>query len=160
MSDAALRASRDVLQAGDEAPMRQWTVTRADLEQFAEFLYPARPDNPQRLGNPHLDEAYATKHLGGLIVDGNQTVALLCDLVTDWLAMASIGCADTEAAFTFPNPCRVGDVVTFAAKVLAVRHESDRSRVELQATAINQAGKLVAKGTVLARMPAQGKDHR
>ncbi|MBN9425886.1 MAG: MaoC family dehydratase [Burkholderiales bacterium] len=140
--------------AGDVLPVRRWTVGKDDLLRFADFLYPARPDNPQRLGNPHLDEEYARKHLyGGLIVDGNQTVALICEMVEDWLPGVEAGAAATEADFSFPNPCCIGDVIEFHGEVMGTRAGAAQRLVDLKFEARNQHGKLVAVGTLGAVLP-------
>jgi len=142
------------IRVGDELSQQSWTVTKADIEAFSDFLYPATARHPERRGNPHIDEEYARQSIyGGLFVDGNQTVALLCRMATDWLPHGSLVFGISEVDIKFPNPVRVADVITFSGTVSAKTTEGGRDRVELQVLAQNQAGKVVAAGSISTCVP-------
>jgi acyl dehydratase len=146
------------IRVGDELPRQSWTVTKDDIAAFGDFLYPATAQNPGRRGNPHMDEEYARSSIyGGLFVDGNQTVALLCRLASDWLPPGSLVFGPGEVDIKFPNPVRVADVVTFSGTVSAKASEAGRDRVEIQVLAQTQAGKVVAAGSVTACVPRGGE---
>ncbi|MDO8595493.1 MAG: hypothetical protein Q7R45_02605, partial [Sulfuricaulis sp.] len=65
MSASVKPASFADIEEGDILPSQTWTVTKADIAAFGEFLYPPQPDNPQRRGNPHIDEEYARQSIYG-----------------------------------------------------------------------------------------------
>ncbi|MCC6472956.1 MAG: MaoC family dehydratase [Burkholderiales bacterium] len=155
MSAPAQPARAADVRAGDALPARRWTVTRDDIEAFGEFLYPATADNPQRKGNPHIDEEYARRSIyGALFVDGNHTVALLCRMAADWLPSGALAYGEYEVDFRFPNPVRVGDEIRFAGRVTGTAPREGRDRVTLEMIAHNQAGKVVAAGTITTVLPA------
>jgi acyl dehydratase len=135
--------------AGSHVPPRTWTATMEDMVAFGDFLYPARADNPTRAGNPHLDVEYARKHLyGGLIVDGNQTVAQLWELVRDWIPADAALTHETEVEVRFPNPCREGDIVGLAATVESVSDTAGGSAIRFNVNAHNAAGQCLASGSI------------
>ena len=157
--DTARRTDFADIRVGDLLPKRTWTVSKADIESFGDFLYPATPDNPKRLGNPHMDEEYARKHIyGGLFVDGNQTVACLCQLATDWLPPGALVSGFSDVDIKLPNPIRVADVVTFSGEVASTTSREGRDYVTLQVLARNQAGKVVAAGTIATCVPRAGSE--
>lgn len=144
----------DAIRIGDALPAQTWTVTKADIEAFGDFLYPATAANPERRGNPHIDEEYARQSIyGGLFVDGNQSVAFLCRMATDWLPPGSLVSGFSEVDVKFPNPVRVADVITFSGKVSDKTSEGRRDRVKLDVIAHNQAGKVVAVGSISTYVP-------
>jgi hypothetical protein len=144
----------DAIRVGDALPAQSWTVTRTDIEDFGDFLYPATPENPERRGNPHVDEEYARQSIyGGLFVDGNQSVAFLCRMATDWLPPGSLVSGFSEVDVKFPNPVRVADVITFSGKVSGKTSDGGRGRVKLEVIAHNQAGKVVAVGSISTYVP-------
>ncbi|OGA02975.1 MAG: hypothetical protein A3H35_20750 [Betaproteobacteria bacterium RIFCSPLOWO2_02_FULL_62_17] len=154
MSASVKPASFADINEGDTLPSQTWTVTKADIAAFGEFLYPPQPDNPQRKGNPHIDEEYARQSIyGGLFVDGNQTVAFLCRMATDWLPAGTLARGWSDVDVKFPNPCRIDDVITFTGKVVAKTREHGRDQVKLEVLASNQAGKPVAAGFISAQIP-------
>ncbi len=153
MNAAAKPACFADIQVGDVLPSQIWTVTKADIAAFGEFLYPPQPDNPERKGNPHIDEEYARQSIyGGLFVDGNQTVAFLCRMATDWLPAGALAHGWSDVDLKFPNPCRLDDVITFTGKVATKSSERGRDQVRLEVLASNQAGKLVAVGHISAQV--------
>ncbi|OGA25475.1 MAG: hypothetical protein A3I01_18195 [Betaproteobacteria bacterium RIFCSPLOWO2_02_FULL_65_24] len=159
MSTAAASPARfEDIRVGDGLPRQTWTVAKEDIEAFGDFLYPATAQNPERRGNPHIDEEYARQSIyGGLFVDGNQTVALLCRMATDWLPPGSLVCGFSEVDVKFPNPVRVADVIAFSGEVSAKTTEGGRDRVRLEVLAQNQAGKAVAVGAICACVPRGGE---
>lgn len=154
MSAAPKPTSFEDIREGDELGSEPWTVTKADIIAFGEFMYPPQPDNPQRKGNPHIDEEYAKQSIyGGLFVDGNQTVAFLCRMATDWLPAGALAYGFSDVELKFPNPCRLDDVISFSGRVAGKSSAGGRDEVRLDVRATNQAGKLVAVGTIAAQLP-------
>jgi acyl dehydratase len=158
---AAASASGAVRAAGDAAPpasvrtaTRTWTAGMQEILAFGDVLYPPRPDNPTRAGNPHVDAEFARKHLyGGITVDGNQTVAFLCELVEALLPGAAVHGPGSQVDIRFPNPCRQDDVVTFTATQQGeAAHTGDPVAV-VEVDARNQPGHCVARGTITVRLP-------
>jgi acyl dehydratase len=153
MRDESARKTFASIAVGEKIPVLTWTANERDMQAFTE-LTPARPDNPTRAGNPHLDAEYAkTQIYGALWVDGNHTVALLCQAATNWLPRGSLVSGDSEVDMRFPNPVRVGDVVTFTGEVTGKRSEGGRDYVVLKMQADNDKGKTIAFGTVTAYVP-------
>ncbi|MSQ50333.1 MAG: hypothetical protein EXR28_00450 [Betaproteobacteria bacterium] len=142
------------IREGDELSSPSWRVTKADIAAFGEFMYPPQPDNPERKGNPHIDEEYARQSIyGGLFVDGNQTVAFLCRMATDWLPAGALAYGWNDVDLKFPNPCRLGDVISFTGRVVEKNSTPARDEVKLAVVATNQAGKVVAVGTITTEVP-------
>ena len=126
----------------------------AAIEAFGDLLYPATADNPERRGNPHLDEAFASEHLyGGLTADGNHTVAELCQFLADWLAPGAMLCGNTEVDLKFPNPVRPGDVLSLQAQVSQAFSGDAGDQVTFSVIAENAAGKPVAVGVISTSVP-------
>lgn len=142
------------IRIGDALPAQTWTAEMEDLLAFGDLLYPPRPDDPNRSTNPHVNEAYAKDSMyGGLFVDGNQTVAFLCRMITDWLPPASLLAGFSNFDLRFPNPCRLGEVVTFSGIVAGKATEDGRDMVFLDVRATTQAGKVVATGKIDVHVP-------
>lgn len=154
MSTVLKPAVFDDIRIGHELPSQSWTVTKADIAAFGEFMYPPQPDNPERKGNPHIDEEYARQSIyGGLFVDGNQTVAFLCRMATDWLPAGALAYGWNDVDLKFPNPCRLDDVISFNGRVVEKKSSPARDEVKLEVVATNQSGKVVAAGTIATEVP-------
>lgn len=154
MSTVLKPAVFDDIRVGDELPSQSWTVTKADIAAFGEFMYPPQPDNPERKGNPHIDEEYARQSIyGGLFVDGNQTVAFLCRMATEWLPAGALAYGWNDVDLKFPNPCRLDDVISFNGKVVEKKSSPARDEVKLEVVATNQSGKVVAAGFIATEVP-------
>jgi hypothetical protein len=141
------------IRVGDMVPRKIWTATRENMQAFGELI-PARPDNPGRSRNPHLDEEYARSQIfGGLFADGNHIVSLVCQTATDWLPRNGLVSGHSEVDMRFPNPCRLGDTLTISGEVIEKRCVDGRDFVVLKMLAENQTGKAVAVGTIAAYVP-------
>jgi len=136
------------------AVTRTWTARMEEILAFGDVLYPPRPDNPTRAGNPHVDVAFARRHLyGGITADGNHTVAHLCELAEELVPGAIVHAAGGEVDIRFPNPCRQDDVVTFTATCPAATVHGDAHCVAVAVDARKQSGHCVARGTITLRLP-------
>lgn len=141
------------IQVGDVLPKRTWTATKENMRAFGELI-PAQPDNPTRARNPHLDEEYARGQIyGGLFVDGNHTMSLVCQVATDWLPPGGLLSGHSEVELKFPNPCRLGDTLILGGEVVGKTSENGRDVVTLKMLAENDKGKVVAVGTIAAYVP-------
>ena len=141
------------IEIGARLPSRTWTANLEDMRAFGE-LTPARPDDPARSNNPHLNESYASRQIyGALFVDGNHTVALACQVATDWLPAGSLLSGHSEVDLRFPNPCRLGDTVTFGGEVVDKISQDGRNLVVLKIQAESDKGKVIAAGTITACVP-------
>ena len=59
----------------------------------------------------------------------------------------------SDVELKFPNPCRLDDVISFSGRVAGKSSAGGRDEVRLDVRATNQAGKLVAVGTIAAQLP-------
>lgn len=138
---------------GEGLPRRTWTANIEDMQAFGE-LTPPRPDDPTRANNPHLNEAYASRQIyGALFVDGNHTAALACQVATDWLPAGTLLSGHSEVDLRFPNPCRLGDTVTFGGEVVDKIIKDGRNLIVLKIQAESDKGKIIAAGTITAYVP-------
>lgn len=153
-SEAAMPAIAHIRVGEGPAPL-VWVADMKDVEAFGDVLYPSPSGASGHATNPHLNEEYASRHIyGGLTVDGNQTVAFLCQLVEGWLPAGSLVSGHSEIDIKFPNPVRVGDTVRFTATVSDISRSGGRDFVHFEVLAENQAAKVVAVGKIAAHVPA------
>jgi len=152
MTEKCVRLSD--IQRGNQLPSHIWNVTQKDIERFGDLLYPPSKSNPSRSGNPHIDKEYAAKHIyGGITVDGNHTVAVICEMLACWLPDGAMTSGDTEVNITFPNPCRPDDIIAIQASVLDTAQQPKGYLATFSVEGRNQNGKIIAVGSVTTRFP-------
>jgi len=133
----------DVLFVGQTASFSK-TLTRADMVLFASCSGDVNPI--------HLDDAYAaTTAFGGTIGHGMWTGALVSAAIATQLP--GPGSIYRSQSLTFKTPVKPGDVVTVNLTVTGIREKV--RLVELACEAVNQDGKLVAKGVAEVIAPAE-----
>jgi acyl dehydratase len=132
-----MNANRD-MSVGEAMPSRDFTITRDDLEAYADA---SGDQNPI-----HQDEAFALSvGLPGVIAHGMFTMGLLARAVQDWAGPGSI----LEIGVRFTRPVVVGPdgaVVTIAGTVSAV--DDTTATLDLSATAAGQTVVSRARATV------------
>ena len=128
------------------------TVTEADNTMFSVMTM-----NPQPL---HLDAEFSAKtEFGQRLVNSIFTLGLMLGLsvgdTTLGTTIANLGMTDV----TFPNPVYHGDTVRSVTKIVSKRESKSRADaglVQLEHTAYNQRGEVVARCLRTALMKRQG----
>lgn len=119
-------------------------LTRADMVLFASCSGDMNP--------VHLDDAYAaTTSFGGPVGHGMWTGALVSAAIATCLP--GPGSVYRSQSLTFKAPVRPGDVVTVHLTVNSIREKV--RLVEIACEAVNQEGKVVAKGIAEVIAPAE-----
>lgn len=137
MSDRARRYLED-LQVGQEIEIGTWRLDREEVVAFAQQW------DPQPF---HIDPVAAAASIyGGLVASSLHLFAICTRLFFDcprpFAVLAMLG----KDAIRFPNPARVGDVLTYTTECLEVRpsrSKSDRGVVRLRDRVTNPRGETV-----------------
>lgn len=120
------------------------TLTRADIVLFASCSGDANP--------VHLDEAYAaTTAFGGPIGHGMWTGALVSAAIATRLP--GPGSVYRSQSLTFKTPVKPGDEVTVHLTITGIREKV--RVVEIACEALNQDGKVIARGVAEVIAPAE-----
>ena len=135
-------------------------VTQEHINRFQEFLGhgPSMVQGWMRGHNLHVDEEYSRAHMyGGTVGDGHQTIAYLCELVTNWLPYGALVSGYSEIDIRLTNPTRPGDVVTSTGSVRDKLTEEGRNYILCEVMATKGDEKLVALGQIKAMVPGLGR---
>lgn len=152
----AHKESWENIQVGEEIPPVIHYVTQKHINTFQDFLGhgPTTAEGWMRGHNLHVDEEYSRAHMfGGNVGDGHQTVAYLCELVTNWLPYGSLVSGHSEIDIRLTNPTRPGDVVTSRGHVKDKFIEEGRKYVVCEVMAAKGQDRLVAIGFIKAMVP-------
>jgi acyl dehydratase len=104
--------------------------------------------------NLHVDQEYSREHMyGGNVGDGHQTIAYLCELVTNWLPYGALVSGYSELDIRMTNPTRPGDCVVAKGVVKDKFIEEGRKYVLCEVNAFKGGDKMVAIGTIKAMVP-------
>lgn len=133
----------DELSVGQTASFSK-TLTRTDMVLFASCSGDANP--------VHLDDDYAaTTAFGGPIGHGMWTGALVSAAIAT--SLPGPGSVYRSQSLTFKTPVKPGDEVTVHLTVTGIREKV--RLVEIACEALNQDGKLVARGIAEVIAPAE-----
>jgi acyl dehydratase len=131
---------------GDTAT-RSRRIESADIERFTALSGDRNP--------LHYDEEVAaTTPLGGVVVQGGVTSAILNAVVAEDLP--GPGTVFLNTALGFPAPVRPGDTITGRVEITSVRH--DKPICEVNATVVRQDGAVVIEGTAVTYTFAVPRD--
>jgi acyl dehydratase len=127
------------MKLGDEAPVLNHTLTRADLVQYAG----ASGDfNPM-----HTDEVAAKEAgLRSVFGHGMFSAGLLATAVTNWVGVANL----KRYSVRFVKQSWPGEEFSTRVRVVAEREEEGVRLVELECSLSNQAGEVKVAGEAIA----------
>lgn len=137
------RIHADDLTVGQEIPFGAWTLTEADIVEYASTWDPL----PM-----HIDPEWAaTGPFGGVIASGLQTIAVYQRLIVDALWSNATGKAGRGFDLKFMAPVRPGTTLTGAATVAEINARPDRgdALVKLHSRLVD-----AADGTVVLELKA------
>jgi len=145
----------DQVEVGEEITPLTFYVTQDHIDRFQEFLgHPANSTSWMAGHNLHVDEEYSREHMyGGNVGDGHQTIAYLCELVTNWLPYGALVSGYSELDIRMTNPTRPGDRVVAKGVVKDKFIEEGRKYVLCEVNAFKGEDKRVAIGTIKAMVP-------
>ena len=150
------KESWEDVQVGEQiAPLVHY-VTQEHINGFQGFLGhgPSQIHGWMSGHNLHTDEEYSRTHMyGGNVGDGHQTIAYLCELVTNWLPYGALVSGYSEIDIRLTNPTRPGDVVTSTGTVREKYTEDGRKYVLCEVQAMKGEERLVAVGQIKAMVP-------
>ena len=150
------KESWEEIQVGEAITPLVHYVTQEHINRFQEFLGhgPSTVQGWMRGHNLHVDEEYSRAHMyGGTVGDGHQTIAYLCELVTNWLPYGALVSGYSEVDIRLTNPTRPGDVVTSTGSVRDKFTEEGRNYILCEVMATKGEKKLVAIGQIKAMVP-------
>ena len=155
------KESWEDVQVGEQlAPLMHY-VTQEHINRFQEFLGhgPSQAQGWMSGHNLHTDEEYSRAHMyGGNVGDGHQTIAYLCELVTNWLPYGALVSGYGEIDIRLTNPTRPGDVITSTGTVREKYTEDGRKYVLCEVQAMKGEERLVAVGQIRAMVPDRPRD--
>jgi 3-hydroxybutyryl-CoA dehydratase len=131
------------LSVGDSAELTR-TITEEDIQLFARAIGDFNP--------VHLDEAYAQKtQFKGRIAHGALSLGFISAILGN--IFPGHGTIYLSQEVKFLAPVRIGDTIT--AKVEVMELISEKNRVKLRTSCMNQEGKIVVDGTAWAMPPVR-----
>lgn len=156
----AHKESWENVQVGEVITPLAHYVTQEHINGFQEFLGhgPSTVQGWMRGHNLHVDEEYSRDHMyGGTVGDGHQTIAYLCELVTNWLPYGALVSGYSEVDIRLTNPTRPGDVVTSTGRVRDKFTSEGRNYILCEVMATKGEETLVALGQIKAMVPDLGR---